>query len=559
MPEAVIVYGISNAGVRIAHCLHDLGHPVTLVGCPADQQVLSRTEAEGITVLCADTGDFRLLARLGLATARSLVLPSEDELFNLQAALYAVEINPRITIVIRLFNLNLAKKLEECVGNFRVLSASQVASPSFTAAAVIKKNLLSFELHKTIHSLFETDSRRFAGRTVADIQQQESVIVVSVNQDLFPAESVVVQAGDRLALFSPLSQAKKLSPPAGDDAADGAPPGQTVTPDGFLASFKRLDRIAAGTLAILAALALLSIVALHFSEGMGFFNAAYVVLAMLTSGGFEDTAYRDYHQLSKFLIMLLMAAGVSAVVFLFALVSDVLLKKRFDLLMGRKKHRIRDHVILCGIGDVGIRILEDLLVLGEKVVIIEKNADGRYLGAVTRRDVPLVISDATLEETLVNANIAGAKSIICATDDDMKNLEIGLNARSFHPGIQVVLRIFNKEFAEKIEKHFNIHVALSSSSIAAPTFASAATDLGVINMVALAGRSLVLKERIARAGGDGPIVGPGSAKILLVVRNGKDFLFRNGSGVEPGDRLIYLEMMETAVPGGAADATSMKR
>lgn len=541
MPERVIVYGLSSVGVRTADFLKQAGREVVLVAGRDHAPLVHEAELRGISVTRADLDDLRTLRTLDLGSAQSLVLPSDDELFNLQAALHAVDVNPALRVVLRLFNLNLARKLEESVGNFRVLSVSQVSSPSFTASSLLRKNILAFELNKTILTIYETDGKAFSGMTVAGIEEGGTVRVVALNRALFPGSRETVGADDRVTLFSTCSFARTLSGITQERPAAGTGAGRGWPFSGLTGLFRKIDGIMAGAAALLLTLITLAILTLHYSEQFGYFNALYVVFAMLTSGGFEDTAFRDYHRVSQALIMLLMISGVTLVAFLFAIVSDALLKKRLELLLGRGKQKAKGHVILCGAGDVGIRVLEDLLVLGEKAVVIEKNGEGKYRRAISERGVPLMIADATLEESLINANISRAKSIICATNDDMKNLEIGLNARSLRPGIRVVLRIFDKGFAEKIEKRFGIHTAHSSSSIAAPAFASAASGMDIINTVTAGDARLLLKERvIAKSEAGRPAVREGR-KPLLIMRGDNRLIMDRDLETREGDRLIYLE------------------
>ena len=176
------------------------------------------------------------------------------------------------------------------------------------------------------------------------------------------------------------------------------------------------------------------------------------------------------------------------------------------------------------------------------MVVVEKNAEGRYINSVRHQDVPLIISDAKQEETLMNANIREAKAIICATDNDMRNLEIGLNARGLNPGIRVVLRTFDKEFAARVEKHFGIDVALSSSAIAAPAFSSAARNIGTIGLVELNGRRLLLKESaVFRSEELTKLMEMNETKVLMVVRpDGKTAVRGIGDCIEPGSKVVYL-------------------
>src|SRR5262249_8071200 len=54
------------------------------------------------------------------------------------------------------------------------------------------------------------------------------------------------------------------------------------------------------------------------------------------------------------------------------------------------------HVVLCGLGNIGYRVLEELLSYGERVVAIELARDGRFVATARRLGVPVLVGDATV-------------------------------------------------------------------------------------------------------------------------------------------------------------------
>ena len=80
---------------------------------------------------------------------------------------------------------------------------------------------------------------------------------------------------------------------------------------------------------------------------------------------------------------------------------------------------------------------------------------------------------------LASAGIDSAQAVIACTDDDLANLEIALDAREMHPGIRVVVRLFDQSLAKKVSQGFDIQTAFSSSALSAPAFATAAVDRSV--------------------------------------------------------------------------------
>jgi Trk K+ transport system NAD-binding subunit len=144
-------------------------------------------------------------------------------------------------------------------------------------------------------------------------------------------------------------------------------------------------------------------------------------------------------------------------------------------------------VIVAGLGDVGYRVVEELDRMGAKVVAVDTNTDSKYLSTIRQR-VPVVIGDARDQETLRRAG--GEKSIatIATTGDDAVNLSIGLASESLNPESRSVLRLFDSNFAKKVESILNIDAAMSASRIAAPVFVSAALHRKSITAFVLRGR-----------------------------------------------------------------------
>ena len=134
-----------------------------------------------------------------------------------------------------------------------------------------------------------------------------------------------------------------------------------------------------------------------------------------------------------------------------------------------------DHVIVCGVGKLGYRVVLQLLKFGQSVVAIDQDPNKAFIPLVRQMDVPVIFGDGRLREVLHSAGIDRASAIVCCTQDDLANLDIALDAREINPRIKVVLRMFDAELASKIERGFGIHTAFSASALAAPAFAAAAT------------------------------------------------------------------------------------
>ncbi len=103
----------------------------------------------------------------------------------------------------------------------------------------------------------------------------------------------------------------------------------------------------------------------------------------------------------------------------------------------------------------------------------------------------MIEEDARNVSALEGANIRAAQTIILASQNDAMNLQIALKARSLNPGIQVVIRIFDEDFAHALHDQFGF-VALSATEMAAPVFAAAAAGADVTNPISIDGQQLSL-------------------------------------------------------------------
>jgi Trk K+ transport system NAD-binding subunit len=165
---------------------------------------------------------------------------------------------------------------------------------------------------------------------------------------------------------------------------------------------------------------------------------------------------------------------------------------RLALLLFSKRHgqkewmkvmasTFRDHVVLCGIGHLGIRVLEELCAAKVAVVAVEKEESGTFVAQAKRSGTPVIIGDMKDDNTLLAAGIDRARVVIIATNDDMANLEVALDSRRLNPDIRVVMRLFEQSITQKISNAFLVDVAFSASTLAAPIVAAMSMGTRVLS------------------------------------------------------------------------------
>jgi len=287
-------------------------------------------------------------------------------------------------------------------------------------------------------------------------------------------------------------------------------------------------------------------------QGVSYAEALYAVFAMIFFESVIPFPDEWYLQVFYFVVPIL-GLGV---------IADGVL--RFGTMLFNKRNRLeewqvavastfRDHVVVCGVGRVGYRVIRELLRLDADVVAVEKSAECAFLAEIRAEGVPIIAGDARHPQVLRQAGVDRARSIVAATENDPANLEIALNAREMNPGIRVILRLFNENLAEKVSGAFDIQAAFSTSALAAPAFAAAATRADVtrslyvddlllnVSQVTVAAGSRLASSTVGEVeqGADLSVVLYRSADGTIT-----DFHPADAVRLAPGDRLTVFASLE---------------
>jgi voltage-gated potassium channel len=201
-----------------------------------------------------------------------------------------------------------------------------------------------------------------------------------------------------------------------------------------------LRNLAFGILYMLVVMAL-AVVA-YVAAGWHFGDAMYMVIITVYTVGYGETMPVDT-PLLRTITMSLIVLGCTGMIFLTgALVQFITLNQLTQVLgfkrMNAQIDRLRDHVIVCGFGRIGLMLAQELKAGGIPIVILEQAdaavAQARDLGYLC------IQSDATDEEALQAAGVVHAKTLATVLSNDAANVFITLSARSLNPGLEIIAR-----------------------------------------------------------------------------------------------------------------------
>ncbi len=207
--DHVIVVGLGNLGSRIVRQLHDRGVPVVAIDTNEQAPGVATARARGITVYAGDATRPQTLRTAGVDTCRALIAAAHDDITNLEVAMEARDLRGDLRVVLRLFDGELAARVERHFGIPISRSVSFLAAPAFAAAMVQREVIRTIPVGRRVLLLAELPvaaGSRFAGQPVrlAEDGGSARVIAVRAGTDTAwqPAADMPVPAGARLLIVA---------------------------------------------------------------------------------------------------------------------------------------------------------------------------------------------------------------------------------------------------------------------------------------------------------------------------------------------------------------------
>jgi len=219
-----------------------------------------------------------------------------------------------------------------------------------------------------------------------------------------------------------------------------------------------------------------AIVVFRVTLGLSWIDATYFATTVVTTVGFGDINLLEAPGWVKLFGVGLMFAGVLLIGLTASLLAVFVVTGTADRMRNElRARRLRNHVVVCGLGSVGMAVARDLFDRGSHVVVIDPAADDE-LHRETNPRCPVIVGDATRPVILHRAGIQRARALIACTGNDALNLEIGLTAQSVAEGsragrpLRLVLRCFDADLARRIHAVSHNYTLLSEATIAAELF-----------------------------------------------------------------------------------------
>jgi voltage-gated potassium channel len=281
-------------------------------------------------------------------------------------------------------------------------------------------------------------------------------------------------------------------------------------------------------------------------DGLTLLDCFYYAVVSLSTTGYGDiTPVTENARLVN--VLLITPARVLFLIILVGTTLEVLTEQyRKNLREARWRHKLKDHIIICGYGTKGRSAVSALMEGGldkQRIVVIE--SEEAAVRQAVSAGLVAIEGSATRSAVLNQADVKHAKAVIIATDSDDASVLITLTVRQLTAGqVRIVAAVREQENLPLLKQSGAHHVIVSSATagrlLGLTTTAPPLID--VVEDLLTPGQGMALAMRAAKRNEVGQ--NPRSLETLVValIRRGKVLPLGGAAAVqiETGDLLVYI-------------------
>jgi voltage-gated potassium channel len=314
-----------------------------------------------------------------------------------------------------------------------------------------------------------------------------------------------------------------------------------------------------GAVVFFVVLTVLGTVGYVVIEGASIFDSFYMTVITITAVGFDE--HIPLSNIGRTFTASLLAMGMTGLGIWFALITSFIVELDLTDVLRRRKmenqiDKLTDHVVLCGSGRTGRQVMEELLIMGQQFVVLERDSERIDWIYKQYPGVLVVQGDATVDSTLAEAGVERASGLLTCLSADTDNVFVCLSARHLKKDLNIVARALEDESVDKLYRAGADHV-VSPNVSGAIRMTAMLLRPEVVDFLDVSTRSQGLSLRFEQAAvpAGSRLVGKTLAEAripqetgLLVIalrkksQDDNDFVFNPGADalLDPGDEMIVL-------------------
>ena len=363
----------------------------------------------------------------------AVVVVSRDDRVSLRLALVVEGVRPGVRLIVTIYNRDLAAQVRRAARNVRVTSMAEIVAPALAGPCL----------------------------------DQELVAISRSPTPTRPPRGV--RAGDDGPVLAPLQpRGRRLGDRVRANAASLLHP--------YELSAKTLLAGLLGFVVILLTDAIVVGLALHEAP----WEALYLATRVIVTVGPNEAIKHGPAWLMPFSTVTMLAALAFTAIFTAGLINR-LMGPRHVAILGRRTMPRRDHVVVVGLGQVGLRLCLMLRELEVPVVAVERDPQADNVVRAKRYGIPVVVGPGGSRGVLSRLSLQRARALAAVTSDEIENISTAVAALSVREDLPTLLRAGSGDVLDETRALFSIGVVrdvylIGGTLLAAVALGSDATE-----------------------------------------------------------------------------------
>ena len=167
-------------------------------------------------------------------------------------------------------------------------------------------------------------------------------------------------------------------------------------------------------------------------------DAIYMTVITLTTVGYSNMGMSDA---GRVFTMFLLIGGFGVFTYSVTIATAFLIEGQLQSFFRQQKmirtvDKLSNHYIICGLGDTGVHVLDEMLKAEVDFVGIEFEEE-RLIHLSDTRNFLYLQGDATDDELLLRAGIERAQGLVTCLSRDQDNLFVVISARKLNPHLKI--------------------------------------------------------------------------------------------------------------------------
>ena len=187
-----------------------------------------------------------------------------------------------------------------------------------------------------------------------------------------------------------------------------------------------------------------------------YMDCLYMTVISLTSVGYGEVIPVTGNIPAQIFTMILITFGMGIILYGISTLTAIMIEGELSGILRKNKmenriKKLHNHYIVCGGGETGRHVLEELVKNKERVVLIE-HLDENIEKSRHIEGLLYIKGDATDDHNLIIAGIDKAAGIVICLPSDKDTLYVTMTARMLNGNIRIISRMVDQSLQPKLKK-----------------------------------------------------------------------------------------------------------